>query len=292
MGQLERPPVAAFDERSFCINEMSIAQQGDLLSHIADCAAQNVRYMEISKNCLLAYLRAGGTLPALRAALDDAGVTPACVNSIESISFNSKRAMRVLREMSEYLFYCCRSIGCDCVEVIGSFKVPAQSDAEIEEETAGALQMLADAAKPYGVRLALEYMGVADSSVRTFAQALAIVRKAGRDNAGLLVDTWHHYAAGSKAEELLEAKSGEVFMAHISDCPAGAPGTIARADSYLPGDGAAPLGAMLKNLDAIGYRGVLSAEIFAPAVRALPTAEYIARTKETTVPLLRALVKG
>lgn len=272
----------------FCINEMSIAQQGDLLSHIADCAAQGVRHMEISKDCLLAYLRAG-TLEELRSAFERCGVAPACVNSIESISFNPKRGMRVLREMSEYLFYCCRVLGCERVEVIGSFKAPTQDESEIREETARALTLLSDAARPYGVRLALEYMGVPGSSVFGFSQALSIVRETGRDNVGLLVDTWHHYASGSKPEELLQAKADEIVMAHISDCPACEPGQAVRADSFLPGEGAAPLGAMLENLAAIGYRGALSAEIFAPSVRALPPAEYIRQTKAATLPLLDAL---
>lgn len=273
----------------FCINEMCLAQQGDLLSHIADCAAQGVRCMEISKACLLEYLRGGGTLDALREAFVRGGVTPVCVNSIESVSFNGKRAARVLREASEYLFYCCRAIGCDCVEVIGSFRAPTQDGAEIEAETAEAITRLSDAARPYGVRLALEYMGVADSSVQTFAQALSIVRQVGRENVGLLVDTWHHYASGSRADELLRAEGGEIVLAHISDCPACAPGQAIRANSFLPGDGDAPLREMLANLSVIGYRGPVSAEIFSPAVRALAPSEYIARAKAATLPLLAGL---
>lgn len=271
----------------FCINEMCLAGQGDLLSHIADCAAQNVGYMELSKACLLAYLRSGGTPDALRSAFLDGNIKPVCVNSIESVSFNTKRGARVLREASEYLFYCCRAIGCDCVEVIGSFKPPTRDEAEIEAETAEAIARLSDAARPYGIRLALEYMGVADSSVQTFARALSIVRRIAREDVGLLVDTWHHYASGSEAAELLEARAGEVFMVHISDCPAAAPLQASRADSYLPGEGDAPLGELLRNLAAIGYDGPVSAEIFAPSIRALAPNEYIARAKAATLPLLK-----
>ena len=265
----------------FCINEMSLARQGDLLSHIAACAAQDVRCMEISKKSLLAYLRGGGTLEYLRSVLNGYGVQPVCVNSIESISFNPKRGMRVLLEMSEYLFYCSRRLGCDCVEVIGSFKAPTQDAAEIEAETVRALLLLSDAAKPYGIRLALEYMGVADSSVFDFAQALSIVRTTRRDNVGLLVDTWHHYASGSTAKELRDAKPDEIFMAHISDCPACEPGQAVRTDSLLPGDGDAPLRDMLESLAAIGF--------FAPPIRALSPSEYIARARAATIPLLEGL---
>ena len=272
---------------NFCINEMCLAQQGDLLSHIEECAAQDIKSMEVSKNSLIAYLRDGGTLETLGETFRRSGVAPVCVNSIESISFNTKRGMRVLREMSEFLFYCCRCLNCQCVEVIGSFKVPTKDEAQIEEETVQALRLLSDAAKPYGIRLALEYMGVADSSVFRFAQALSIVRKTGRENVGLLVDTWHHYASGSAPEELLEAAEEEIYMVHISDCPACRPGEAIRTNSLLPGQGDAPLQAMLENLSAIGYRGPVSAEVFAPSIRGLEPAEYISRTKAATMPLLK-----
>ena len=269
-----------------CINEMAMSSGGDILSHIKDVSAQDIRFMEISKACLANHLRSGGTLEEVRAALEEGRITPVCLNSIESISFNPKRGMRVLREMSEYLFYCCREIGCGCVEVIGSFKVPSQDPQEVENETAEAMAVLADAAKPFGIRLALEYMAVPGSSVQTFSRALSIVRKAGRENAGILVDSWHHCAGGSSPEELLGAKKEEIFMVHVSDCPACEPGTAVRTDSFLPGEGSAPIGQMLANLLSIGYEGPVSAEIMAPAIRALPPREYIARSKAAMLPLL------
>lgn len=268
----------------FCINEMAM-QQGDILSHIREIGEQDIRYMEVSKAYLMNHLRNGGTLEEVRAALEKYQVTPVCLNSIESISFNPKRGMRVLVEMSEYLFYCCRSIGCGCVEVIGSFKVPSEDPQEIEENTAAALSQLADAAKPFGIRLALEYMAVAGSSVRDFDQALSIVRKAGRENAGILMDTWHHFAAGGSAADFARAKAEEIFMVHVSDCPACAPGTAVRTDSFFPGDGDIPIGEMLQSLSGLGYDGPVSAEIMAPAIRNLPPAEYIAKAKRSMLPL-------
>lgn len=272
-----------------CINEVCLMQSGDLLSHIEDCARHGIRYMEVRKTSLLQYLRTGRTLDELKGAFREYGVTPACLNSIESISFNNKRGMRVLKEMSEYLFYCCKAIGCDCVEVIGSFKVPTDSLEEIHENTVQALTQLSDAAKPYGVRLALEYMGVPDSSVKTFGQALSIVNAVDRDNVGLLLDTWHHYAMGSVPEEILQAKNGQVFMVHTSDCPRRKPGEALRPESYLPGDGVVEIGKMLEYLGKVGYRGPVSVEVMDPALQALPAAELLELSKERTLPLLEGV---
>ena len=172
------------------------------------------------------------------------------------------------------------------MEVIGSFKVPAEDPEEIEAETADAMAQLADLAKPFGVRLALEYMGVPASSVKTFSQALSIVRKAGRENAGLLVDTWHHYAGGGTVEELKLAGGKEIFMVHVSDCPERKPFSAVRTECFLPGDGVIPIKEMLQSLGETGYEGPVSAEVMAPEIRHLAPTEYIRRTKMSVVPLL------
>ena len=268
-----------------CMNEMTLGGRNGLIGDIEACARHGYTCMEIRKPSLMDYLRQGGSLENLRETLEHCGVKPACLNSIESISFNGKRGMRVLTEMSEYLFYCCRSIGCDCVEVIGSFKVEA-SEEEIHAETVRALIQLSDAAKPYGVKLALEYMGVPASSVKTFKQALAIVNEVGRDNVGILLDTWHHYAGGCEVDDILVADQGQIFMVHTSDCPSHAPFEALRAESFLPGDGAADIGGMLANLKKVGYDGAVSVEVMAPEIQALPVEQLLEQAKQATQPLL------
>lgn len=272
-----------------CVNEVCIMQSGDLFSHIEACGRHGIRCLEIRKPCLLEAMRAGHTLEELKRAFLEYDVTPVCLNSIESISFNNKRGMRVLKEMSEYLFFCCRAIGCNCVEVIGSFKVPTDSAEEIHEETVQALKQLSDVAAPYGIKLALEYMGVPASSVKTFNQALSIINAVDRDNVGLLPDTWHHYAMGSAPEDILKARGDQIFAVHVSDCPRRKPGEALRSESYLPGDGVVEIGEMLRNLRRIGYNGPVSVEVMDPALQALPAPEFLELSKKRMQPLLGAV---
>jgi len=272
-----------------CMNEMTTAKQGGLIEHIETCARHGISCMEIRKDSLQEYLRQGGSLEELKEAFVRCGVSPVCLNSIESITFNNKRGMRVLTEMCEYLFYYCRAIGCGCIEVIASFKAPTEDEAEIHAETVKALRQLSDTAKPYGIRLALEYMGVPASSVKTFDQALAIVNEVDRDNVGLLLDTWHHYAGGSGTEDILKADRGQIFMVHTSDCPEHAPLEALRPESFMPGDGVVEIGAMLKNLKKIGYGGPVSVEVMAPELQALPTDRLLELAKCSTLPLLAAV---
>lgn len=276
-------------EMRLSVNEICLSRRGDLLSHIRACARHGITGMEIRKPFLQAYLRQGGTLDALRGCLEECGVRPVCLNSIESISFNDKRGMRLMSELSEYLFYCCRAIGCDCVEVIGSFKVPAQSWEEIRENTAQALLSLSDTARPYGVKLALEYMALPPSSVQTFSQALDIVNAVGRENVGILLDTWHHQVAGSAVEEIRKADRGQIFMVHTSDCPPCQPMGLPRPQSYMPGTGGCDIAGMLAGLKAVGYDGAVSVEVMAPELQEMEEDPLLELAKQTTLPLLAAL---
>ena len=193
----------------------------------------------------------------------------------------------MLRELSDWCFAACRVLGCGCMEVIASFHVPeGTSAAAICRETADSLLRLSDAAADYGVRLALEFMAVPGSSVRTFAQCAEILETVDRGNVGMLLDTWHFCAGGSRPEELSALRGDRLFMVHVSDCPVRAPFTAQRAESYWPGEGDAPLEELLRSVRATGYDGPCSVEVMDPNVLALPAEEAIRRAAETMKPLL------
>ncbi len=270
----------------FCVNEVCIMERGDLPAHIRAIAAHGIRRMEIRKAGLLGYLRAGGTLEEVRQTLEETGMRVDCLNALEAVTFQDRRGRKELLELAEFLFYCCRYLNIPHIELIAAFGVPTEDEEEIRAETVRSLRELSDLARPYGVKLALEYMGLASSSVVTFLQALEIVRETGRDNVGLLPDTWHHCAGGSKPEDILQAGAEEIFVVHTSDCPAGEPCTVPRPLSYLPGDGAADIRGMIACLEKIGYEGVFSVEALDPALLGMDTDAFLELAKEKTMPLL------
>ena len=138
-----------------CMNDVTIMKHEDLLTRIAAAGEADYPAMEIRKAAILQALREGHRIADIRGALEKAGIELACVNAVESITFNGKRGGRVLLEAAEYLFYLTKELGCDTVEVIGSFKAPTEDPEEIKKETAESLLRLSDVAKPYGIRLAL-----------------------------------------------------------------------------------------------------------------------------------------
>ena len=92
--------------------------------------------------------------------------------------------------------------------------------------------------------------------------------------------------AGFSAVELSALRGDRLFMVHVSDCPARAPFTAQRTESYWPGEGDAPLEELLRSVRAIGYDGPCSVEVMDPNVLALPAEEAIRRAAETMKPLL------
>mgnify|MGYP002568790703 CR=1 FL=1 len=203
-----------------CFNEMTVMKNGTLPEDIVLCAQAGFSAVELRKGMLLRYLRGGGTLEALRQTLEEQHVRAASLNALESISFQTKAGGRMLRELSDWCFAACRVLGCGCMEVIASFNVPEGiSAAAICRETADSLLRLSDAAADYGVRLALEFMAMPGSSVQTFAQCAEILEAVDRANVGMLLDTWHFCAGGSRPEELSALRGDRLFMVHVSASP-------------------------------------------------------------------------
>lgn len=265
-----------------CYNEATSMKSAGILEDIAACKAAGFHDMEIRKEKLMAYLRHGGTLARLKQTLDEAGIKAGCINALHGITFHRGAQVDHVKEMCEFLCYCARALGCQNLEIIATFNAPTDNIDEINEETIRMLSLLSKVARPYGVRLGLEYMGVPANSVKTFNQALDIIRGVNQDNVGILLDTWHHYAGGSTPEDILKADGKEIFVAHISDSPKAQPFTLKRPQCIWPGTGAIPLTAQLQALKEIGYNDIVSVEVFDPDVQKAPVMETAKTALETT----------
>lgn len=88
--------------------------------------------------------------------------------------------------------------------------------------------------------------------------------EAGHPKACVLADVYHLYKGGSgfNGLKLLSAAGLQVF--HMNDYPDLPRGKIVDKDRVYPGDGIAPLKDILKSLIDLGFRGVLSLELFNP----------------------------
>ena len=136
---------------------------------------------------------------------------------------------------------CCEAgniIGCDRVVIVPTFDIGNKTITEIRAETVRVIHIMSDFAKPYGMKLAFEFVGYPDCSVNTFGQAYDIVKTADRPNVGVVLDCFHFHAMGSRFEDLEAADGSKIFILHLDDSedlPVGA--ALRRADR-LPRGGA------------------------------------------------------
>ncbi len=271
-----------------CYNMATTMASAPMERDIVLAAAAGFRYIELRKEKVLSFLYRGHTLEELRHLLEDNNIKPVCINALSDISFHKRQARITVQELCHFLCYVGQVTGCRDLEVIAAFGAPTDDREEVTQETVGVLKELGNIAAGYHMRLALEYMGLAKNSVRTFDHALEIVNRTGLPNVGLLPDTWHHYAGGSKPEDFLKARGDQIFTLHISDAPEKAPLTLRRTECIWPGDGAVPIRAMLQNLRKIGYDDIASIEVFDPEIQAMNAEECVPLAYQKAAGALKA----
>src|SRR4030095_7033456 len=90
-----------------------------------------------------------------------------------------------------------------------------------------------------------------------------VAMESGHPKACVLPDVYHLFKGGSGFEglKLVHAKAIGIF--HVNDYPKDKDrAAIKDADRVFPGDGVAPLAEVFRTLRDIGYRGMLSLEVF------------------------------
>ena len=139
----------------------------------------------------------------------------------------------------------------------------------------------------HGLRLGLEYVGPRTSwassrypFIHTLAETRELIAEIGRDDVGLVLDSWHWYTAGETAQDLRGLANRDVVACDLNDAPKSVPVDQQRDGvRELPcATGVIDLRAFLKTLAAIGYDGPVRAEPFNATLRGLPAEEAVAAT--------------
>jgi sugar phosphate isomerase/epimerase len=139
----------------------------------------------------------------------------------------------------------------------------------------------------HGIRLGLEYVGPKTSwtaahhpFIHTMAGMKELIAEIGRDNVGLVLDSWHWYTAGETVADLKTLTARDVVACDLNDAPLNIPRDQQKdLVRELPcATGVIDLKSFLGALLAMGYDGPVRAEPFNSALRALPPREAVAAT--------------
>ena len=113
-----------------------------------------------------------------------------------------------------------------------------------------ALQECSQAAKPFGVRLALEPINRYETTlVNSVAEGMALIERVGAENFGLLLDTFHMNIEEPDILESISTCGERIFHFHVAD-----------SNRWYPGAGHLDFLSILSILHSTGFRGFVSGE--------------------------------
>jgi sugar phosphate isomerase/epimerase len=235
----------------------------------------------------------GGT-EALVAHLAEKGVTPAVFGLEVDWRKDEETFQSGLASLAEKTQFA-QAIGASrcCTWIL-----PAVNDdpGEWKATTAQRFAAIADIFADYGVRLGLEWVGPhhlraegenatgKTNVVYNLPTTLQLIEQIGRENVGLLVDSYHCYTTELAESDLAQLTDAQIVHVHINDAPKGV-GVAGAKDGQrvLPGAGEIDLPGFLRGLHSAGYTGYIATEVLAP--------EPIAETAEEAAGKVRAALR-
>jgi 2-keto-myo-inositol isomerase len=234
------------------------------------------------------YVTSGGTLNELSRRISDLGLSVAgAVGFAEWIVPDQAQRARGLERLKREMEF---------VAALGGRHIAAppigahQADQPHPSlnEAADRYRAILELGERTGVTPVLELWGFS-ATLSRLGEVIYVATEAAHPNACLLLDSYHLYKGGSDfgGIHLLNGSALPVF--HINDYPADPPrDRIDDADRVYPGHGVAPLGDLFRTLDAIGFRGYLSVELFNPSYWKQPAESVAQQAIEETRQAVRA----
>lgn len=142
----------------------------------------------------------------------------------------------------------------------------------------------------YGLRYGLEFVGPAtmragkpNPFIHDLDGLMELIQAVGASNLGILLDSFHWYTSGGKAQDLKRLSDQLVVAVHVNDAAAGrSPEEQIDNQRAMPGEtGVIDIAALMKALDRIAYSGPVVVEPFCAWLRELPAEKAVAATAES-----------
>lgn len=257
-AQAEKPAAEPF---GYCLNTSTISgQKLDLIQLIEIAAKAGYQAIEPWIREMEQYVQGGGNLKDLGKRVADRGLTvESAIGFTEWIVDDDARRKKGLEETRRCM---------DLVKQIGGKRLAAppvgatkQADLNLHK-AAERYRAILEIGDKIGVVPQLEIWGFSQAISR-LGEAMQVAIEAGHPQACVLADVYHLYKGGSNLAGLALVNGNALHVLHCNDYPAKPTrNDITDAFRVYPGDGVAPLKELLLLLKRIGFRGMLSLELF------------------------------
>jgi sugar phosphate isomerase/epimerase len=190
-------------------------------------------------------------------------------------------------DIAKSMLEMCHAVGSPVLLVCSSTSSHATED---RDALARDLRKLAMLAIPFGIRLAYEGLSWG-RTINQFADAWDVVCRADAPNLGLGIDSFHAFATQSSLDDLDMLSPDKVYLVQLADFMWQEVRTVeeriatARHFRVFPGEGvhSEALAELVLRLDAIGYRGDYSFEVFNDDYSQMPLPTVAQRARRSAI---------
>jgi sugar phosphate isomerase/epimerase len=254
----DRPAAEPF---RYCLNTSTIRGQNlGIVEEIEIAAKAGYQGVEPWIRELDEYVKKGGSLTELGKRLRDLGLTvESAIGFAEWIVDDDARRAKGLETAKRDM---------DMVAQIGGSRIAAPPAGATSETNMNLLhaadryRTLLELGDKIGVVPQVEVWGFSKTLGR-LGEAVLVAIESGHANACVLADVYHLHRGGSDFSGLRVVRGAAMHALHVNDYPASPPREqLTDAHRVYPGDGVAPLAAILRTLRDIGFCGALSLELF------------------------------
>lgn len=255
--------------RDFGMDTITLA--GPLEAKLAAIGAAGFGQVMLKANDLVGH--AGGWKAAVRA-VRASGLRGTGFQVLRDFEGLSGHLHQYKVDIAKSMLQMCAALGCDVLLACSSVSTHATSDLHA---IARDLRKLAMLAIPHGIRIAYEGLSWG-RTVNEFTTAWDVVCRADCPNLGICFDSYHVLAAKTALEAMDELDARKIFLVQLSDFMWQETRTFeermstARTFRVFPGEGVhtQQLVEMVVRLDALGYTGDYSFEVFNDDYQQMP----------------------
>jgi sugar phosphate isomerase/epimerase len=221
-------------------------------------AKAGIKFVEITDVLLDEFLKAD-TIAAAKRVITDLGLTPVSSAAVLPDIWIPGDARAASLETWKRR--------CDQFATIGLEKIycPSVTNRRVTADdfkaTPGCIREVGDIAKQFTLTAMIEFARTS-THLSTLRSSLTVIREAAHANVRPMLDFFHFWSGMSKFEDLDMIRPGEIAHVHFQDILDTPRELIDNNGRVIPGDGNAPVVAILKKLQEKQYAGPLSVELF------------------------------
>jgi len=269
----------------FCMNPITFGDR-DFAVGIEASAKGGFDAVELWLPHVEKFLAAGHTPAEARAVLDDHGVKAAGACFVAGLIASAGEAKRKAFDAAKARFQLCQALGARTIVCVGDG--PAQPTPDDYHDAAEQAREVGDLAASFGLTVGIEFVA-GFPFVGTLATAARLVSDADHVSLGILFDCFHFWAGRSKMADFDHLRGVPIAFVHLNDA-LDLPREILR-DSHrvLPGRGAFPLREIVGCIEATGFEGYYSVELFNEQLFAADPVEVATMAREACDQLAASL---